>query len=82
MSGLQRILKAHGRMIVGGVEWVWDYNKDVPRRKKEMSRAEWNASEKTKWTGVKQAYDEIDRSGDVAGSLSAQRGEARAGEGA
>jgi major membrane immunogen (membrane-anchored lipoprotein) len=54
MSGLQKILKIYGQIKVKGndgkeVLWVWDYAKDEPRIKSEMTKDEFAASEKAKW---------------------------------
>lgn len=45
MSGLQRILKAHGKTTVINSEgkkviWVWDYAQDRARIKAEMTKEE------------------------------------------
>lgn len=53
MAGLRKILKAYGEMNVNGVVWVWDYTKDEPRKKAEMSKAEIKASEKAKFALIK-----------------------------
>jgi hypothetical protein len=55
MSGLRRICKMYGAMTIQGVEWVWDYATDEPRIKSEMTKEQLEASERAKWTGVKQA---------------------------
>ncbi len=49
MSGLQKILKIYGRMIIGGVLWVWDYANERPVIRAEMSKEEWAASERAKY---------------------------------
>ena len=54
MGGLARICKLYGSMKVKGnngevVEWVYDYAKDKPRLKSEMSKEEIEASEKAKY---------------------------------
>ena len=36
MSGLRMICKRCGGIKINGVEWVWDYNKDMPVRVDEM----------------------------------------------
>mgnify|MGYP000352470220 CR=1 FL=1 len=62
MSGLQRILKNHGAMTVGGVKWVWDYENDKPRRLREMTRSEVIASNKARWRGassIERVTDEL-----------------------
>jgi major membrane immunogen (membrane-anchored lipoprotein) len=57
MTGLQKILKAYGDVKVtsGGktVVWTWDYAKDEPRIKSEMSKEEIMASEKAKFKPVR-----------------------------
>lgn len=44
MTGLQKILKRHGKMKVGDVLWQWDYATDQPRIASEMTPAEKRAS--------------------------------------
>jgi len=58
MSGLQRLLKVYGSMIVKGNDgknavWLWDYANDQPKLKSEMSKEEILASERAKWTVIK-----------------------------
>jgi hypothetical protein len=53
MSGLRLICKLYGAINIQGVDWVWDYAKDEPRLKSEMTKEEITASERAKWTGVK-----------------------------
>lgn len=53
MAGLRKLLKAYGEMKVQGILWVWDYAKDAPRKKDEMTKEEWAASEKAKWKSIK-----------------------------
>jgi hypothetical protein len=53
MTGLQKVLKTYGEMKVNGVLWVWDYVNGKPRIKSEMTKEEFVASEKLKWTGKK-----------------------------
>jgi hypothetical protein len=53
-QGLQRILKIYGEMKVtdnqgNSVTHVWDYAKNKPRLKEEMTKEEIMASEKAKW---------------------------------
>lgn len=55
MTGLQKICKLYGSMKVVGADgkevlWVWDYAKDKPVKKSEMTHEEWCASEKAKYT--------------------------------
>lgn len=54
-QGFQRILKIYGEMKAtdsngNSVTHVWDYAKDRPRLKEEMTKEEWAESEKAKWT--------------------------------
>lgn len=58
MTGLQRILKAHGSIKATNekgktVTWLWDYANDKPRLKHEMTKDEITVSEKAKLEGVK-----------------------------
>ena len=52
MAGLRMICKMYGGMTINGVEWIWDYHKDEPRLKKEMTKEELKLSEKAKWTAI------------------------------
>lgn len=56
-EGLKRVLKTYGRIKVTAkgqtVVHVWDYANNVPREEKEMTREEFNASEKAKWKQIK-----------------------------
>ena len=57
MSGLQRICKMYGGMIMKDkdgkeVEWAWDYVNEKPRIKKEMTKKEIDASEKEKYRSI------------------------------
>lgn len=45
-TGLQKILKIHGEIHVGDIVWVWDYKNDCPRKKSEMTKAEYRATRK------------------------------------
>ena len=54
MAGLRKILKQNGSIKVNGVLWVWDYAKDEPRIKANMTKDEFAASEKAKWMAIKQ----------------------------
>lgn len=54
MSGLKRLCKAYGSINFtdneGNTEiYVYDYVKDKPVRKSEMTKEEWELSEKEKW---------------------------------
>ena len=56
MAGLAKVLKIYGEMEVRddkgeSVTWVWDYAKDKPRLKSEMTKEEFTESEKSKWMG-------------------------------
>lgn len=46
MSGLQRVLKTHGRIKVGDIYWCWDYKNDCPRKESEMTETEIKANKK------------------------------------
>lgn len=46
MSGLQTVLKIHGEIHAGDVIWVWDYTNDCPKKKSEMTKAEYRANKK------------------------------------
>jgi len=52
MSGLQRICKLHGSMIIKSkgntVTWLWDYVNDKPRLKSDMTTEEIMQSENKK----------------------------------
>ena len=52
MSGLRNLCKIYGRLTVKGsngkeVEYIWDYSKDEPRTKSEMTKEEIAESEKS-----------------------------------
>ena len=54
MGGIRRICKMYGGMKFKGedgkeIEYMWDYAKDEPRLKSEMTKEEIKASEKAKW---------------------------------
>jgi hypothetical protein len=58
MGGLRNICKAYGGMKFTDAngkttEYEWDYAKDEPRLKGEMTREEWAASERAKWGNLK-----------------------------
>jgi hypothetical protein len=57
MTGLQKVLKSTGRIIVQSgsesVTWVWDYANDRPMIEKEMTKEEIKASEIAKWMPLK-----------------------------
>ena len=54
MGGLAKICKMYGRIKVNGVEWVYDYAKDKPVLKSEMTKEEFKKSEKSKWVTKKE----------------------------
>ncbi len=59
MGGLSKICKQYGKVTVTGadgkkVEWLYDYVKDKPRIKEEMTADEIMASEKKKWKDIKE----------------------------
>lgn len=39
----------YGEMNIDGVKWVWDYVKEAPVKKSEMTKEEWAASERRKY---------------------------------
>lgn len=47
------VLKMYGEMRIGNTLWVWDYAKEEPRVKDEMTKAEWAASEKAKYRKIR-----------------------------
>lgn len=58
MGGLRRLCKLYGRMEFVDKdgkkkEYVWDYVKDEPRIKSEMTKEELKTSEKKKWMDLK-----------------------------
>ena len=58
MGGLAKICKLYGSMEVSDangkkVTWVWDYAKNEPRLKSEMTKEEIAASEKAKYMDLK-----------------------------
>jgi len=62
MAGLARICKIYGSMkFVGNdgkeVIWLYDYARDEPRLKSEMTKEEIAASEKAKYELMKQEFD-------------------------
>jgi len=57
MGGLRRLCKAYGGLNFNGVEYLWDYTRDEPRLKSEMTKAEIAASEKAKWKAVMDNYN-------------------------
>jgi len=62
MGGLARLCKLYGGMSFTDkdgktVEYVWDYAKDEPRLKGEMTQDELIASERAKWEGMKERFE-------------------------
>lgn len=57
MGGLARLCKAYGEMEITAngkkTLWVWDYVKNKPRIKDEMTQEELAASERAKWMSLK-----------------------------
>jgi hypothetical protein len=58
MGGLANICKMYGSMEMSDangnkVTWLWDYANDKPRLKSEMTKDEIAASEKAKWSKIK-----------------------------
>ncbi len=58
MAGLERLLKLYGSIICKdadgkSVVWLWDYANDKARLKTEMTKEEITASEKAKWSDIK-----------------------------
>ena len=58
MPGLQELLKLYGSIEIQNSEgqkvtWEWDYAKDKPVLKSEMSKEDWMQSEMAKWGKVK-----------------------------
>ena len=54
MAGLQKLCKMYGQIDMtdeygNKVVWVWDYAKDEPRLKSEMTKEEMKESEKAKY---------------------------------
>lgn len=44
--GLEQVLKIHGQIHAGNVTWVWDYANDCPKKKSDMTKAEFKAAVK------------------------------------
>jgi hypothetical protein len=58
MGGLKRLCRLYGRMEFVSQNgkktvYVWDYAKNEPRIKSEMTKDEIKESEKAKWMGIK-----------------------------
>lgn len=63
-QGLQKVLKMCGRMYVSDrsgkkVYWLWDYANDKARLESDMTKEEINASEKAKFTLMKNEFDKL-----------------------
>jgi hypothetical protein len=60
-NGLNKILQLYGAMTVSAngntAKWVWDYNLNKSRLRKEMTDEEWMASEKAKYEQLKNLAD-------------------------
>lgn len=48
MGGLRNICKAYGGMVINGVKWVWDHEKDEPVLESEMTKERQQASERAR----------------------------------
>lgn len=62
MSGLRWMCRLYGEMTfkdINGktIHWVWDYAKDEPRLKDEMTAEEKIASERARWELMKSNFD-------------------------
>lgn len=62
MGGIRKICKLMGGMITSDekgnkIHWIWDYAKDEPVKKEEMTKDRYKASEKAKWEGIKKLKD-------------------------
>ena len=58
MAGIARICKLYGKMQIGDVMWVWDYHRDIALKEKEMTKEQWKASEKAKWSLIKEQLNQ------------------------
>ena len=72
-GGLARICKLYGRMKATGADgksimWVWDFVADKAVHESEMPEGSdrWKASERARWTAVREAMDRS-RNGDDHG---------------
>jgi hypothetical protein len=61
--GLEQVLKIHGEIHAGDVVWVWDYKNDCPKKKSEMTKAEYLANKKVHKN--KGRLEPIDKDGKV-----------------
>jgi major membrane immunogen (membrane-anchored lipoprotein) len=64
MAGLKNICKMYGSLKVTdkkgkSVMWLYDYEKDEPRLKSEMTKDEIKASERAKWTNKNETGKDI-----------------------
>lgn len=50
MGLIGRLCKLYGAITIDGVKYVWDYAKDEPVKESEMTKEQWAASEKAKYT--------------------------------
>lgn len=57
MSGLRRIAKAYGGIILQGKQYVWDYVADdcVPEHEMPTGSERRKASERKRWAAVKES---------------------------
>lgn len=57
MSGLQRICKLYGSMVIQGRTWLWDYVADeaVPENEMPFGSERHKASERARWQQVQQS---------------------------
>lgn len=60
MSGLRRIAKMYGGMIINGQRWAWDYAADEAVKAEEMPEGSerWKSSERAKWAQIKERTDD------------------------
>lgn len=69
MAGLAKICKTYGEIKISSngktIKYVWDYVNDVAVPENEMTQERWAASEKVKWTkvkdGLKSTGDQVDK---------------------
>jgi hypothetical protein len=54
-EGLQRVCKMYGGMTIQGEKWVWDYARDIPVRKADMTHEQLVQSERAKYAAIKEA---------------------------
>lgn len=54
MSGLKRLCKMYGSIIIQGVEYYWDWVKDEAVIKSEISKEDFAASERKKYETLKE----------------------------